>query len=318
MVANSWFNFYRSKVSIMLKHRVDRRHFLKSSGIVAAGLGCAACGVERLLAAAPALGAINADKLGWRLGVQAFTFRLFPLYETIDKVASLGVRYLESGSGWSLTKDRPDVKFAEDAPAAVLSEVKKRLSDSGVTMISYWPLGFSGDIGQCRKTFEFAKSMGAEMLVGEPGEGSFDMLDRLCDEYQMNVAIHNHPKPSPNWSPDIVLKACQGRSKRIGACADTGHWMRSGLNPVESLKKLEGRIVSLHLKDLNKFGGDGHDAPWGTGVADVKAMLAELHRQRAKPIFVIEYEYNWENSLPEVALCVEYFNKVCGELAATT
>jgi hypothetical protein len=51
---------------------------------------------------------------------------------------------------------------------------------------------------------------------------------------------------------------------RGGACADTGRWMRSELNPVEQLKKLEGRIISFHFKDLNKFGGGAHDVPWGT------------------------------------------------------
>ena len=93
--------------------------------------------------------------------------------------------------------------------------------------------------------------------------------------------------------------------------------MRSGLNPVECLKKLEGRIIEFHFKDLNKAGPKAYDVPWGTGVCDVKGMLDRdpppEGPRRSSPI---EYEHNWENSLPEIAQCVAYFDKVAAELAA--
>jgi sugar phosphate isomerase/epimerase len=114
-----------------------------------------------------------------------------------------------------------------------------------------------------------------------------------------------------------VLMVCKDRSKRIGACCDTGHWMRSDINPVEALKKLEGRIISFHLKDLNEYGKGAHDVPWGTGRADIKAILTEVHRQGVKPVFSVEYEYHFGHSLPEITECVAYFNKVAGELANT-
>jgi L-ribulose-5-phosphate 3-epimerase len=47
-------------------------------------------------------------------------------------------------------------------------------------------------------------------------------------------------------------------------------------------------------------------------------MLAELNRQKVEPVFSIEYEHNWDNSLPEIAWCVEYFDKIAAELAADT
>ena len=110
------------------------------------------------------------------------------------------------------------------------------------------------------------------------------MLDKLCEEYDLKLAIHDHPKPTRYWNPDFVLRVCRDRSHRIGACADTGHWMRSGLNPVECLKKLEGRLISFHFKDLNKAGGDAHDVPWGTGACNVPAMLAErIGRESKRP-----------------------------------
>jgi sugar phosphate isomerase/epimerase len=94
--------------------------------------------------------------------------------------------------------------------------------------------------------------------------------------------------------------------------------MRSGLDPVEQLRKLQGHIISLHFKDLNKLGEGAHDVPWGTGKGNVKAMLEELHRQGFQGVFAIEYEHNWTSSLPEIAECVKYFDQVAAEISSTS
>jgi sugar phosphate isomerase/epimerase len=256
---------------------------------------------------------------GWWVGIQAWSFNRFTLYEAIDKTASLGLDWIEAyPHGKKLSKDRPDIIFGHEMPVEIRDEVKQKLVDAGVRLVNYGVVNLPNDEAECRKVFEFAKEMGIETLVSEPPAEAFEMLDRLCQEYKISVAIHNHPKPSGYWNPDTVLGVCKGRSKWIGACADTGHWMRSGINPLEALKKLEGRIVSLHLKDIKEFGKrEAHDVVWGTGVGDVKAMLAELHRQNFKGVFSIEYEHNWEKSLPEIRQCVQYFDKVASELKPT-
>jgi sugar phosphate isomerase/epimerase len=165
----------------------------------------------------------------------------------------------------------------------------------------------------------FARKMGIDTLVAEPEAAALDTVERLCKEYNIKVAIHNHPKPSHYWNPDTVLEAVQGRTPLMGACADTGHWLRSGLDPVECLKQLQGRVITLHFKDLvpdepqaqpnapetakqkQSESKAMHDVPWGTGVGNVKAQMAELKRQGFHGAFGVEYEYHWDNSLPEIA-----------------
>jgi sugar phosphate isomerase/epimerase len=199
--------------------------------------------------------------------------------------------------------------------AGIRKEVKQRLADARVKLVNYGVVRLPNEEAECRKVFDFAKDMGIETLTAEPKPEALDLVDRLCREYGIKVAIHNHPKPSHYWHPETVLEACQGRSRLIGACADTGHWMRSGVNPLEAVKKLEGRIISFHFKDLNEFGQrKAHDVVWGTGKADVEALLKELHRQGFQGVFSVEYEHNWENSVPEIRQCIEYFNKVAGGL----
>ncbi|MHC4758852.1 MAG: sugar phosphate isomerase/epimerase family protein [Planctomycetota bacterium] len=252
---------------------------------------------------------------GWRVATQAYTFNRFTFYEAIDKNASLGLDWIEAYPGQTLSKENPDIEFDHNMPVEYRKGVKEKLKQAGIKLVNYGVVGLPDNEDRCRKVFDFAKDMGIETIVSEPPEKAFEMIDKLCSEYEINVAIHNHPKPSHYWNPDTVLKVCQGRSGRIGACADTGHWSRSGVNPLEALKKLESRIISLHLKDLNEFGNNwAHDVPWGTGICDVKALLEELNRQDFEGVFSIEYEYNWENSVPEIRQCVEYFNEVAAKL----
>jgi sugar phosphate isomerase/epimerase len=252
---------------------------------------------------------------GWRLGTQAFTFRKFTFYEAIDKAASLGLDWIEAYPGQILSKEIPDVKFNHNMPAESRKQVKQKLFDTGVRLVNYGVVRLPNDETECRKVFDFAKDMGIETIVSEPPPEAFDLIDNLCQQYEIKVAIHNHPKPSPYWHPGRVLQVCNGRSKWIGACADTGHWMRSGISPLQAIIKLKGRIISFHFKDLNKLGErDAHDVVWGTGQANVMALLEELHRQRFKGVFSIEYEYHWENSVPEIRRCVQYFNDVAGQL----
>jgi len=295
-----------------MRNVIDRRRFLKTTGTVAAGVGLAGLGGSRLLAEQLAQGAPNAEKLGWRLGCQAYSFNRFTFYEAIDKTASLGLHYIEAYPGQKLSADKPDVRVGPSMSVEDRKEVKKKLADSGVKLVCF------GVTGADRGTFDFAKDMGIETITSEPPFDAFDEVDKLCQEYQINVAIHNHPEPSRYWNPDTVLEHCKGRSKRIGACADTGHWMRSGINPVDAIKKLEGRIISFHFKDLDKYGRGAHDVPWGTGKGDVKAILREVQRQGIQAVFSIEYEHNWLESLPEIAQCVKYFDKVAAELSGGT
>jgi len=257
-----------------------------------------------------------AGEENWKLGMQAYSFNRFTFFEAVDKTKALEMKYIEAYPGQTLSKEKPDVKTDHNMSSADRKLMLRKLSESGVKLMNYGVVGLPNNEAECRKVFDFAKEMGIETIVSEPPEDAFELLDKLCEEYKINVAIHNHPKPSHYWDPDTVLKVCKGRSKRIGACADTGHWMRSGVNPLEAIKKLKGRIISLHTKDLNEFGNpQAHDVIWGTGAGNFKEILAELDRQKFKGVFSIEYEYNWLNSMPEISGCVAYFRKTAAELS---
>ena len=253
-----------------------------------------------------------AEKLGWRLGVQAWTFRDRTACEAIDTAAKLGLKYIELYSGQALCPELKDAKVAVDMSEEQRSLLQKKLKSAGVKAVSFGVVGFDNNEAEARKIFDFAKAMRLENISCEPEPDAYELVDKLCNEYKINAAIHNHPKPARYWSPEVVLGAIAGRSKRMGACADTGHWPRSGLVPLDCLKQYEGHIIELHFKDIT----DGVDRPWGTGKGDARGMLAELQRQKFKGLINVEYEDGAGPVLEaNVARCIEFFDNTARELS---
>jgi sugar phosphate isomerase/epimerase len=252
---------------------------------------------------------------GWQLGIQLWTFHKYTFFEAIDKAASTGVSWVEAYPGQKLGVEYPDQDFDHNLPAELRTKVKQKLAEYGLYLSAYGVVDMPNDEVKCRQVFDFAKDMGIAVIVAEPPAAAMALVDRLCNEYQISVAIHNHPEPSHYWNPDTVVAAVKGCSKYIGSCADLGHWPRSGVGPLAALKKLEGRIVSLHFKDLNEFGNKAaYDVPWGTGILDMPAILKELQRQKFAGPISIEYEHNWESSLPEIRQCIAAYNNAIAKL----
>jgi len=249
---------------------------------------------------------------GWKLGIQAWSFNRFTLFEAIDKTRSLGLDYIQAYPGQKISPEISD-GFGPDLSDPLRKAVKEKLAEANLQVTAFGVTKIASDEAGARKLFEFVKDMGIGTLVSEPAEDQYELIDKLCQEYQIKLAIHNHPKPSHYWNPDTVLKACEGRSKWIGACVDVGHWVRSGLDPVECLKKLKGRIHDVHIKEID----DGHDVVWGTGKGRIKGILEELHGQGFQGTFAIEYEYNWDNNIPEIRESIAYFDSLASALKPT-
>lgn len=248
-----------------------------------------------------------------QLGVGTYTFNRFSFFEALDKVDSCGLKYVEIfpqqaiGGGLDGTMD-----YHMDS--STQRKILAKVSANGLTLIAYGVITPKGE-EDWRTLFAFGKAMGIHTFTSEPDKKDLSFISKLCDEYGINVAIHNHPDPSPYWHPDSVLTAIKGLSARVGACADIGHWVRSGLDPVVALQKLEGHVLHLHMKDLaykagKDDGEENRDVHWGTGVANIKGVIQELKRQKFQGMVAAEYEGNWENNVPDVTASVQYFRKI--------
>jgi sugar phosphate isomerase/epimerase len=247
---------------------------------------------------------------GFFIGCQAYTFNRYSAFEAIEKTALAGGKVIEFYPGQKLSKEEPNLTVDQNASPETLQKLKDKLAKHQVRAVNYGVVGIAQDEGDARKLFEFAKALGVRAVTTESVD-AMDTIEKLVKEYDIMVAFHNHPRQpnDPNykvWDPNYILSVVKDRDPRIGSAADTGHWLRSNLKPLDCLRILKGRIISSHLKDLNQMGPGAHDVPYGTGVADMPALLDELKSQNFTGNISIEYEYNWENSTPEVAQCIGF------------
>ena len=250
------------------------------------------------------------ERLGWRLGVEAYTFHKHTFFEAVDKTAELGLAYIGALS-FQKVSDAIPKDFAPDLTDDELREIRLKLDTAGLRLLTYYIQTIPGDEAGCRKIFEFGRKLGIETFMTEPAPESLPLIDRFCQEYDIRVALHNHDqKASPAyWNPEGILKVCEGRSPYIGACVDVGYWLRGGIDPVAGIEKLGKRFITLQLHDLSEVSPQGVDVPWGSGKGRTEEILRKIRELGNAPVmFGLEYSKNWLTSMPEVKQCMEFFN----------
>lgn len=245
----------------------------------------------------------------WKTGIALFSFHRHPFTTALAMADSAGVKYVEGFSFYKL-----GAAFNDSTMGALGKDdqvrMKQMLDEKGIKMSSMYVEG-AKNVDDWKKYFEMANEFGMQFLVCEPAKEHWDMIDSLAGLYKVKIAIHEHSKElSKYWHPDSVLAAIKGHAN-IGACADIGHWARSGLDPVKCLEKLEGHIYSLHLKDIDEMNNaNANDVNPGTGVIDFTALVKELKRQHFNGTIDIECEHNLDNNLPDVKEGLRYINEI--------
>ena len=269
-----------------------------------------------LLCTMVASGSAAADAFGWRTGAAAWSFRLFSFFEAVDKASELKMPCIEAFQGQKLM---PESELTLDyaLPEEYFSRIHEKLKDAGVILTSIYIHQIPGEEEACRRAFDFAKALGVSLIVSEPEPEALDLIEKYCNAYGISVALHNHPEGSSRyWHPDVALEACAGRGPRIGVCGDTGHWIRSGLKPADMFRLLKHRLLSVHLKDLEKIDGAWVDVSWGSGSGALEEALSVLADEGITPLlFAAEFETKWENNLPEIAQGKEWFETTVRRLA---
>ena len=255
-----------------------RREFLTHTvGLSAAGLG---------ILAAPRF-ALAADKPygKLRMGLQSYTLRNFTFDEALKKINELGLHHVELFPGHL---DHTKASKAE------IADAKKRMADLDIAPDAYGVTGFTTDEAVARKVFDFARELGLRSISADPKEDSFDMLDKLVEEYEIPIAIHNHG-PHHHWGkPEVILAAVKNHHKLIGLCADTGHFLRADVDPVAAVKLLKGRVFGLHVKD---FVSEEKEVVAGDGKLDMYALFKELAAQNFDGACSVEFELDPEDPM---------------------
>jgi len=245
---------------------------------------------------------------------EAWTFRKFTFVETLAKLKELGVAAVEAFPGQALAAEFPGARFDEAMTDEQVAFAKEALKASGVALYGYGVVDIGTTEASMRRVFDFARKMGIRIIVCEPADDDFTLLEKLVAEYNIKIAIHNHPAPSKYNLPETVFNHVDGKDPRIGSCADSGHWMRGLNDPREAFKLLEGRILDVHLKDRSDFGtAKGvDDVAWGSGKGMIRDLLAELTLQDYDGWLTMEYENQAEvdDPMPAFKKSIAYVKSV--------
>ena len=261
----------------------SRRTFLAASA--------AACG-------SAALGRVAAAKepLPLTLGIQLYSLRGFPVDEALDHAKALGLGQVEFYSAM----------FPVTDDLVTIAAMRQKVADRGLTISAHGVNRFTKDAAANRKLFEFARAAGIKTITADPDPDSFESLDELVKEFDIRVAIHNHgPRHRYNKALD-VLGAVEKHDQRIGACADLGHFIRSGERPTEVIRLLKGRLYGIHLKDFAEMQDKTKGVILGKGHLDVPAVMEALVAVGfpADGALSIEYEENPDDPIADLQQCV--------------
>ena len=240
------------------------------------------------------------------VAVQTYTFNRFTLEETINKIKSLGLDGVECYPKQRLSDKFPGVLTNQYMTTEQKDYMKKLLKDANLKLVSFG-VAYANNEKEIDDLCKFLKEFDCKVVLTEAPEGLFQAWERVAGKYGITMAVHHHAQGKNNyWNPDYIFPIIKD-FKNIKMNPDTGHSSRAGVPPMYALKKYEGRISSIHFKDQKEYGNKKNQPViFGTGALNTKAMLRELDRQGYNGFFVIEYEANYDNNLPEVKACVDY------------
>ena len=273
--------------------------------------GCAAVGTVAMGGAARAGGPASAENQGpyapFKMGLQSYSLRGYRSggRPDVDKALAvtkeLGIHYWEA--------------YPEHIPMTAdpqqIAEWKHRLESDGVTLMGYGVVHLGKDEAADRKSFEFARAMGLKYLSASPDPGSFDLLDKLVEEYGVAVGIHNHGPGDRFAKIETIEKAIKDHHHLIGCCVDTGHFLRSREDPVRAVEVFGKRVYGVHLKDVK-------DARTFTilGQGDLRTvdLLKVLAHNNYEYCLAIEYEEKPENPVDDIKACLAEARKAIAEV----
>src|ERR1035437_5490715 len=232
-----------------------------------------------------------------QLGIQRYWFRgTKALGDALPRLQAPGVAIVELIAGHG--------DFTRDADA-----ISAQCRAAGVRIASIGVERFTGNIARERLLAEFMRKAGASVIAVdfEPGAGPdvFRAAERVADEFDLRLAIHNHGGRHWLGNTQMLAHVFASTSPRIGLCLDTAWALDAHEDPVAMAEKFADRLYGVHLKDfVFDRAGRQSDVVIGEGNLDLPKMLALLRANERTVSVVIEYEGDIDNPVPALTHCV--------------
>lgn len=221
-----------------------------------------------------------------KLGLQTWTCRHMTYEQVVDFATKHHIKYIQF-----ITK-----QFDVNTPPEEIKKKKAELGAKGLVAYTFGVVRPTTSKEENRKFFEFAKLLGAKLIVVEPqDQRAWDSLEELVKEYDIKLAIHNHGIDTVYGKPETVKKILAARDPRIGVCLDVGHLTGAGFDAAKTFREYNGRVYDIHFKDKRKIAAGTSqekkkeaDVFIGTGDTDYQALFAELKKEKWDGVMAIE------------------------------
>jgi sugar phosphate isomerase/epimerase len=184
--------------------------------------------------------------------------------------------------------------------------LRKMFNDSGVTIYAWKQLTPMMSDAEMEYVFDVAVALGCTHttleLVDDPEQ--LRRIGRFAEKKKIYAAYHTHLQGSMT-AFDQAFAVSKGNMANV----DLGHFVAAGGDPVAFIKKFNGRIASVHLKDRTTPAHGERNLPWGTGDTPLNEILLTMRRDRHTYPAAIELEYQvpaGSDAVRETAKCLEF------------
>jgi sugar phosphate isomerase/epimerase len=300
--------------------RLSRRNFLAiGTGVLGSTLALA-CGGAKQMEEAESSAAMEGPSgggmmkmddpyAGLRVGVQSYCFRNFKGHDKLqDMIHTLGLPSIELWPGGHLPVDTPREE---------LERVVADYKSAGIDIDACGVVGFENDEAAARQVFEYARVLGVLGISASPRHEALPLMVKLTEEYGIPIAIHNHG-PEDKLYPTLkeLRQYIAPLPSTVGLCVDTGHFARSGIDPLVVLDEFADRINGIHLKDMVSDGKGGwEDRIIGKGNLDLPGLVKTLKDIGFDGYCSLEYESDPDNPLPAMQDCLAELRTACAAVA---
>jgi len=281
----------------------NRRHFIRTTLTAAAAAGATWFDAPRLLAAIGGAAPYG----GFPMGIQSYSLRGFGIDGALDAMQKLQLHYVEFFRA----------HFPPTGDPAKIAEMKGKLKAHDLSISAHGVQSFDANHEANRQFFLFAQRAGIRNISADPAPDSFESLDRLVAEFDIRIAIHNHGPGARYDKAPQTLAAVQKHDKRIGFCADLGHYIRSGEDPVQVIHLLGERLYGVHLKDFAEKKKDAKGVILGRGQLDVEGVFDALRKVKfpADGALSLAYEENPQGPVKDIEACLEIASQAAQKVA---
>jgi sugar phosphate isomerase/epimerase len=279
-----------------------RREFLAAAGVGAVGLAGAR------IAEGASAGPLGRQTAAIRLGVASYSLRNFSRDYAIGAIRELGTPYVNIKS----------FHQPYEATREALIEGRRVFESAGLRIVGGGTITLQTDTDEdVRSYFEYARASGMPLMVIAPTRQTMPRIERFVQEYDIQVAIHNHgPEDDHFPGPQDILPVIRDMDPRVGVCLDAGHTARTGIDVAEATEMCGDRLLDMHVKDLADLGDRGSQCVVGEGKIPVARTFAALLRMGYGGYVNLEYEIDASNPLPGMKRSFAFMRGVIAGLSA--